>query len=195
MSNIENVKQTSTDSKQTNLINLTKSKHKLIIQDPNEIDIESNESLINDKISNYSIIDSKQLRKDIITNKLYPYYLTQIDEHLVYIKIWSRLHYIFSTISVIMISASTIVSFSVPQFPNVNYINYIAGVLGVIAVMCDRFSHYCSAEGTSNTQRINLLMKSIGINDTIPDIMSFTTPNLKDNSSDDLKNLESLQKK
>lgn len=130
-------------------------------------DIESNSLNSGD----YTVIDSKKLRKKIISEKIYPFYLDEIDENLSQRKIWSTIYSIFSALTIVVISASSIVSFSAPQFPNVTYISYVAGVLGVISLMCERFTNYCSIQSSASTQRINVLMSSIGINDTIPDIM------------------------
>lgn len=133
---------------------------------------------IENNISDYTIIDGKKIRKDIITKKIYPFYIQEIDNYLVQRKMWSYLYSIFSTFTIVLMSASTIVSFSVPQFPKKNYVSYIAGILGVISLMCDRFSHYCNTQGSASTQKINMLLNSIGINDTLPDIMTIKSQDL-----------------
>jgi len=150
--------------------------------------VSTNKKDIENNILDYTIIDSKKIRKEIITKKIYPFYIQEIDNYLIQRKMWSYLYSIFSTFTIILISASTIVSFSVPQFPKKNYVSYIAGILGVVALMCDRFSHYCNTQGSVSTQKINLLLNSIGINDTLPDVMSIKSPNL--NELNDLDNLD-----
>lgn len=162
------------------------------------VDIESHESIQSNKSdnsnNNYTIIDSKQLRKKIISEKIYPFYIDEINQNLVEIKIWSTMYSIFSTLTIIMISASTIVSFSVPQFPNIHYVSYIAGILGVVALMCERFAHYCSSQSSVSTQRINLLLQSIGVNDTLPDMSTIKhNQNIK-SFDDDLTNKFTNQK-
>ncbi len=124
----------------------------------------------------YTIIDSKKLRKKIILEKIYPFYLEEVDSTLLQIKYWSKTYEIFSATTAIMISATTIISFSAPQFPDIHYISYMAGILGVCALACERFTHYCSTQASASTQRTNILLESIGIKDTIPD-----TQNLKIN--------------
>lgn len=119
----------------------------------------------------YTIIDNKKLRKKVVLEKLYPFYVDEVDSNLGQIKLWATVNSVFSTLTIIMICASTVVSFSAPQFPNVTYISYIAGVFGVVALMCERFAHYCSSQSSASTQRVNMLLESIGIHDAIPDML------------------------
>lgn len=127
---------------------------------------------------NYTVIDSKRLRTKIITEYIYPSYEDEICNNLMQRKLWATMFSIFSSLTIIMICASTIVSFSVPQFPNIDYVSYLAGILGVIALMCERFAHYCSSQGSSSTQKVNVLLKSIGIHDSLPDTLVISPPDL-----------------
>lgn len=146
------------------------------IKDDKEI-----ESIGSGSMGGYREIDSKKLRMEIITEQIYPAYKEEITSNLTQRKVWSTMFSIFSSLTIMMVASSTIVSFSVPQFPNVHYISYLAGVLGVVALMCERFANYCSAQGSASTQRVNLLLKSIGINDELPDTITVAQPNLTSN--------------
>lgn len=139
----------------------------------------------NSRDNNYKIIDSKKLRMEIITQKIYPAYKEDVDNCLFQRKMWSTMFSIFSTFTILMISASTVVSFSAPQFPNITYISYFAGVLGVIALMCERFAHYCGSQSSVNTQKLNILLKSIGVNDEMPDIMTIDQQNFSEHVVDE----------
>lgn len=120
----------------------------------------------------YTIIDSKKLRKQIITEKIYPFYIDEVNNQLMQIKLWSTLYTIFSTLIPVTMVATSILSFSVPQFPKITYLTYIAGIFSIIGLMCERFSHYCSTQHTMSTQRTNILLESIGIHDTLPDTLA-----------------------
>jgi hypothetical protein len=119
---------------------------------------------------NYHIIDSRLIRKRVIENKLYPTYEEEINDGLIWRNRWTKISSCFFTITFIVMATSTIISFSAPQFPDVHIMSYLAGCFGVFALMCDRFAHFCNVQSSNNTKIVNMLMKSIGINDTIPDI-------------------------
>lgn len=142
---------------------------------------------------NYHIIDSRIIRKLIIEKKLYPTYENEIDDGLLWRNRWSKMASCFFTVTFIVMAASTIISFSAPQFPDIHIISYLAGCFGVVALMCDRFAHFCSMQSSNNTKRVNMLMKSIGINDTIPDAETVSGKS----NIDDLKNVinENINKK
>jgi hypothetical protein len=130
-----------------------------------------------DSNGSFTCFDSRQLRREIITEKIYPAYLSEVDNNLFQRKLWSGMFTVFSSLTVILMSASTIVSFSAPQFPNAGYVSYIAGILGVGSLMCKTFGHFAMVEGSTSTQRVNILLKSIGINELLPDTIT-TAPNL-----------------
>lgn len=136
----------------------------------NIVDLNSNGNRTRESDESYHIIDSRKLRRRIIENKIYPAYEKEIDEGLIWRNKWAKISSCFFTLTFLIMSVSTIVSFSAPQFPEIGIISYSAGCLGVIALISDRFAHYCSSQSTSNTKRVNMLMRSIGINDSIPDV-------------------------
>lgn len=119
---------------------------------------------------NYHIIDSRIIRKRVIEDKLYPTYEKEINDGLIWRNRWTKISSCFFTVTFVVMATSTIISFSSPQFPDVQIISYLAGCFGVVALMCDRFAHFCNAQSSNNTKIVNMLMKSIGINDTIPDV-------------------------
>lgn len=141
--------------------------------------LNQNDHRDNDSLGSYTAIDSRKLRMEIMTEDIYPTYKTEIRSNLTQRKVWATLFSIFSTFTVILMGASTVVSFSATQFQNAIYVSYIAGILGVTSLMCKSFSHFCSYQSSTSTHRVNTLLKSIGINDVIPDTMTETQQNLQ----------------
>jgi hypothetical protein len=145
--------------------------------------------------NNYDIIDSAQLREYIIVKKIYPAYVKEIEEGLYWRKKWNMVGSLFFTLTFVVVSVSTIISFSVPQFPNISYISYLAGCFGTLALMCDRFAHYCKSQSSESTKKVNILLKSIGINDSLPDVASTMANNNDANKAKNKnKSLEINQK-
>lgn len=118
----------------------------------------------------YKIIDSQKLRQDVIEDKIYPAYLKDLDDGLTWRRYWSIIASIFFTSTFVIMSASTILTFIAPQYPNEKYISYISGILGICSLMSDRFAHYCSGQSSNSTRKVNILLHSIGIDDTMPDL-------------------------
>ncbi|AYV80313.1 MAG: hypothetical protein Gaeavirus30_3 [Gaeavirus sp.] len=137
--------------------------------------------------SNCSMFNSHIIRKRILDTKIYPMYMEEIDNSLKWRDIWARMSSCFFTVTFIIVSVSTIVSFSAPQFPTIHEMSYLAGCFGVLALISDRFAHYCTAQSTSNTKKVNILLKSIGINDIIPDIANASIVDPMAGSIDDVK--------
>lgn len=149
------------------------------------IESNANESRDNDSINSYTIIDNKKLRMEILMEHIYPTYKTEIKTNLFQRKIWARFFSLFSTLTVVLMGASTVVSFSATQFKNTIYISYIAGILGVISLMCKSFSNFCRYQSSTSTHRVNTLLKSIGIQDTIPDTMAELHQNIQQYENDE----------
>lgn len=142
----------------------------------------------NDSLNSYTIIDSKKLRMEILVENIYPTYKTEIKLNLRQRKLWARLFSLFSTLTVILMGASTVVSFSATQFENTVYISYIAGILGVTSLMCKSFSNFCRYQSSASTHRVNTLLKSIGIQDIIPDTMAEIHQRLQQPDNDEEQN-------
>jgi hypothetical protein len=129
-----------------------------------------------DATNEYKIIDNRDLRKKIITELLYPIYYKEVKSSLEWRIKWTELSSFFFIFTTIIVSMSSILSFSAPQFPNIPILSYIAGCVNIIALMSDRFAHYCVSQSSTNTKKTNILINSIGINDTIPDVASSSVP-------------------
>ena len=129
----------------------------------------------NTDTNSYTIIDSKQLRHEIITGHIYPAYINEFTDALAWKRHWSKISSIAFTITFIVVSGSTLISFSAPQFPNVNYLSYLSGVVGLVAMASDRFAHFADGKSRENTNKVNILLKSIGIHDTFPDTSTHAT--------------------
>jgi hypothetical protein len=81
-------------------------------------------------------------------------------------------------------SGSTFLTFCASKFTNIDYLNYLAGALGLISLINDRFAHFANKKSSECTTMVNVLLKSIGVNDTIPDISIQVVGNTEVNKSD-----------
>lgn len=123
----------------------------------------------NNSSGNYDIIDSKTLRKDIMINNIYPAYKYEIENGLQNIKKWGKIaNFLFSTTFIITL-ISMLISFGAGEFKSISYLSYLAGAINMMSLCSDRFAHYCASRCSSETKKVNILIKSIGINDEIPD--------------------------
>jgi hypothetical protein len=142
---------------------------------------------MNDSVNNDSQIIKMEcdndLKNEIIQKHLYPNYVNLIAAGLQDMRYWQYTATAFCTIASIMMSVSTILSFSAPQFTHVNFVSYLAGCFGVVAICCDRFSHYCDSKSSFSTKKVNMLLKSLGIKYKMPDISMLSVGDNSNNNN------------
>lgn len=145
----------------------------IIVHDEKNTSQDSQES---DKPSknDYTFIDSKKIRKQIIVDIIYPNYIDDLTTQYKWRTVWGIFASIFFTLATIVMLASTFLSFVSSYYKEPIYA-FVAGCVGISAVVTDRFAHFCDSRNSNSTKKINALLKSIGINDAIPDISDLTT--------------------
>ena len=121
------------------------------------------------KNSGLTSIKTEELRSDIIINELDPELKKEINDTLVWRKLWAKLAQIFFTLTFVFMGTTALLSFASNTIATPN-ISYYAGLIGTIGMLNDRFAHYCSSQSSINTLRVNQLLKLVGINDDLPDI-------------------------
>ena len=129
------------------------------------------------------------LVNEIVQKHLYPNYIDMISVGLHDMRYWQYTSTAFCTISAIVMSVSTILSFSAPQFTNVNFVSYLAGCFGVAAICCDRFSHYCDGKSSFSLKKVNILLKSLGIKYKLPDISVLSIGDANNNQTNIMPNV------
>lgn len=139
-----------------------------------------------DKKNDYTVIDSRKVRKQIITDMVYPNYMNDLKSQYRWRNVWGTFASVFFTLSTIVMLASTFLSFVSSYYKEPIYA-FIAGCVGIGAVVTDRFAHFCDSRNSSSTKKINTLLRSIGINDTIPDISDSTIVTTKGGDKEDPK--------
>ena len=148
-------------------------------QSPQQTNVDTN---------NYTIIDSEHLRKKIILSEIYPAYVSEMHGAIKWRKYWGRIASVSFVLTFIVMSASTFVSFSSSKFPN---LDYLAGALGLVALINDRFAHFADKKSSECTTTINVLLKSIGVNDAMPDTSTQAVGNSEMSQSNNQGNLSS----
>lgn len=136
----------------------------------------------------YTLADNNKLKQEILNDVLFPEIKQEVISSLAQRKCWTEMYTVFSTLSFIIMGFSTAISFSVPQFPKLTFLGYFGGILGIVAMSCKTFSHYSSIQSTSSTQNANVLLKSLGINEQLPDIVTANDQGIEINNSGNQNN-------
>ena len=86
---------------------------------------------------------------------------------------WAKISTAMFCISEVLMIIQTALSFTAASY-QILLISYLAGVIGVIGVVAiglNRFGSYSKNQSTEKTNQLNKLLKTIGINDVLPDLM------------------------
>lgn len=86
---------------------------------------------------------------------------------------WSKVSTAMFCISEILMIVQTALSFTAASYQLI-LISYLAGIIGVVAIGFNRFGAYTKNQSTEKTNQLNDLLKTIGINNTLPDLMKYT---------------------
>ena len=90
---------------------------------------------------------------------------------------WSKVSTAMFCISEILMIVQTALSFTAASYQLI-LISYLAGIIGVVAIGLNRFGAYTKNQSTEKTNQLNDLLKTIGINNTLPDLMKYTNKNI-----------------
>ena len=83
---------------------------------------------------------------------------------------WGKIATVTFCISEIFMIIQTLLSFTAASY-QITLISYLAGIIGVIAVGFNRFGAYSKNRSTEKTNQLNDLLKTIGIDNSLPDLM------------------------
>ena len=129
-----------------------------------------NEHLLSTTSSNYNSFHnliSSNTRNKIIKDLIEPSYENDIDETLKARRRWRRFGHMFETSSKLFLAASGIFSFSSGFFQNTMH-NFLAGTCSTLSLASLQFSSYCFKQSSINTDELNMILTSIGI-DPVPE--------------------------
>ena len=126
-----------------------------------------------DKKNDYTVIDSRSVRKRIITDIVYPQYVNDVKSQYIWRSVWGTVASIFFTLATLATLTTTILAFMSAYWKDPVYA-FSSGCVGTIATAIGSFAHFCDSRNSGSTKKINALLRSIGINDTIPDISDST---------------------
>ena len=131
-----------------------------------------------------------ELRKKIILEILLPHYEKKIHSFINNTIQWGTLSIICYILSSIVIGSASIISF-INQTYNKFYLSLISGILSLIAIFVKEFGQFSHRRDKQNSNKVNILLRTIGINSTVPDLSKYSDnlPNISNNPFDD-KNIK-----
>jgi hypothetical protein len=142
---------------------LSKDKDKLIIDIPENIDI-------NDTKLAIKKIGSKTFRTKIIEEYVRPNMIDDIKNCFFWRKGWTKIATISFCVSEILSLIQTGLAFSAASF-DLQLISYLSGIVGVLCIAFNRFGSYSKNESSEKTNQLNEILSTVGIKDKIPDLM------------------------
>ena len=83
---------------------------------------------------------------------------------------WAKIATAMFCISEVLMIIQTALSFTAASY-QILLISYLAGVIGVIAIGLNRFGAYSKNQSSEKTTQLNKLLKTIGIDNSLPDLM------------------------
>jgi hypothetical protein len=92
---------------------------------------------------------------------------------------WARIATAMYCISEILMIIQTALSFTAASY-QIILISYLAGIIGVVAIGLNRFGAYSKNQSTEKTNQLNKLLKTIGINNELPDLMKYCNDKTND---------------
>ena len=85
---------------------------------------------------------------------------------------WAKIATAMYCISELLMIIQTGLSFTAASYEKI-LISYLAGIIGVVAIGLNRFGAYSKNQSTEKTNQLNELLKVIGINSPLPDLMKY----------------------
>lgn len=95
---------------------------------------------------------------------------------------WARVATAMYCISEILMIIQTALSFTAASY-QIILISYLAGIIGVVAIGLNRFGAYSKNQSTEKTNQLNELLKTIGINNELPDLMKYSNDKMNDHTN------------
>lgn len=126
--------------------------------------------------------ESSKLSNSILVDIIEPSYYSDTKELIQNRKCWRITGSIFTTISKILLGASSILAFASGTYQNINW-SFISGSTSVISLICLQFATHAYKESKENTEDLNIILNKLNIS-TIPDLVE---NEIKKNISDEDK--------
>jgi hypothetical protein len=151
---------------------------------------EETKSLSNySKHPQYGSILGQATKEQIIKEYIEPNYIYDVKDTIHARRRWRRYGHIFETGSKVCLAASGIFSFSSGYFQN-PFHSFLAGTCSTLSLASLQFSSYCFRQSKKNTEELNTILTTIGIQ-PIPDLNKEET--IKENTSDTTDTQESTK--
>lgn len=130
-------------------------------------------------------IENNSFNSLIIEKYIKPEYENEIKDLLLARKYWNTISSIFHTLSTILISISSLLSFSTTSFTN-KYLNYFAGTIGLLSIASKEFGNYSKKKAINNTLKLNKFLKGL----KLPEIAD--TPYIPESENKNIPESESI---
>lgn len=131
----------------------------------NDIHSESNNSS-----NRQQQITTPAFRDQIINDYLRPSYLEDIKTKIRGRVLWSKVSNRIMVLSKVIMILVSIFAFAGSKFTNMWWLSFTAGILSVSALSLMQFSMFASHESKDCTNDINVILSSLNIDNTIPDL-------------------------
>jgi hypothetical protein len=149
------------------------------MNDMNDIETYIHNDLFNNEYDNITkkLINLKkknQLKSkmfnEIILEKIKQSLKNEINDAALWRFTWAKIATAMFCISEVLMIIQTALSFTAASY-QILLISYLAGVIGVVAIGLNRFGSYSKNQSSEKTTQLNKLLKAIGIEDVLPDLI------------------------
>jgi ABC-type Fe3+-siderophore transport system permease subunit len=107
---------------------------------------------------------------EIILEKIKQSLKNEISDAALWRFTWAKIATAMFCISEVLMIIQTALSFTAASY-QILLISYLAGVIGVVAIGLNRFGSYSKNQSSEKTTQLNKLLKAIGIEDALPDLI------------------------
>ena len=122
-------------------------------------------------------LQKNQLKSKIFNKKIIEHLQNSLENEIEDASMWRFTWVKIATsmfcISEVLMIIQTALSFTAAAY-QILLISYLAGVIGVVAIGLNRFAAYSKHQSTEKTNQLNKLLKTIGIDNNIPDLVDYT---------------------
>lgn len=131
--------------------------------------------------------ESSKLSNSILVDIIEPSYYSDTKELIQNRKCWRITGSVFTTISKLLLGASSIFAFASGTYNNINW-SFIAGSTSVISLICLQFATHAYKESQENTEDLNVILNKLNISN-IPDLINNEIiKNISDEQKIDISN-------
>jgi len=109
------------------------------------------------------------MKQEILETYIYPSCKKDIATSLSGQKFWNFLAGIFLALKYLCLASAPIFAFSVSSFPEYPKLSYVSGSIGIGGMACERLALFCTNTSRKKTEKMNILLESLGIRYKKPD--------------------------